>query len=103
MHFFKNMRKRYKILIAAIILCAFLAFIYLFMTPDGALRRAVFWHGYPKKAVVMEYIGTSVEDYNANETTYAIIDPPINLETATFEENWAVTRYWCFYSARCID
>lgn len=102
MNFLKSLKKRYKILISAVIILAFLAFVYLFMTPDGALRLAVFWHGYPKKAVVMDYIGTENEDYGSNVSTYSVIDPPIR-QDGVYEENWAVTQYWLFYTAKCTD
>lgn len=102
MHIFKNMRKRYKILISAVIICIFVAFIYLFMTPDGALRLAVFLHGYPKKAMVMEYVGTIDENYNDGISNFAIVDPPIR-QDGTFEENWTVTQHWIFYTADCTD
>lgn len=105
MHFFVNMKKRYKILIAALIVIVFVIIIYLFMTPDGAMRRAVFMHGYPKKAVVMAYGGTtqSKEELKDNETLYVISDPPYDGETDTYEENWIVTKTFLFYSAKCID
>ena len=103
MHFFKNMKKRYKILISTIIVIVFLAFIYLFMTPDGALRRTVFFHGFPYKAVIMEYGGTDNIDLNQEGIHYVIIDPPYNAETDTYEENWIVTKKGIFYSAKCID
>ena len=103
MHIFSNMKKRYKVLIATIIVVVFIAFIYLFMTPDGALRRTVFMHGFPKKAVVMEYGGTNEIVTNPNETLYVIVDPPYNDKTATYEENWIVTKNGLFYWAECID
>lgn len=103
MHLFKNMKKRYKVLIAAIIIALFIAFIYLFMTPDGALRRTVFLHGFPKKAVVMEYGGTTEAVTDPNQAHYVIVDPPYNDKTDTYEENWIVTKSGLFYRAECID
>lgn len=102
MNFLKNLKNQYKILISIVIVAAFVAFIYLFMTPDGALRRTVFLHGYPKKAFVMEYVGTEDDDYSDNILTYAIVDPPIS-DNGTYEENWVVTQYWLFYTAKCTD
>ena len=103
MHFFVNMKKRYKFLIAAIIVLVFLFVVYFFMTADGALRLGVLMEGYPRKAVLMDYIGMGVDKNDADVTHYAIDDPPYDAKRDTYEENWTVTKYGMFYVAHCTD
>ncbi len=79
----------------------FIVFImYFTMTPSGAVRHSIFWHGYPLHAVTFNVTKDLPATFRPaeNQVGYSFTDnPPYASITDTQMYNWVATRYGIFY------
>ena len=92
------MKKKLIYVITAVIIL--ILSTYIFATPKGALRFAIFRLGYPVTSINMKLSDTPYKtDIRSNEKIYSLANPPTAKATQSELVNWIVSKHSIFYWA----